>query len=49
MAINTVTDLEDHLFFLKKKKQRDRNIILENNLIFLWSAIPGKKNTLAGQ
>ena len=41
MAINAVTDLEDHLFcFLK---QRDRKIIFENNLTYLWSAIHGKK------
>ena len=33
MAINAVTDLEDHLScFLK---QRDRKIILENSLIVL--------------
>ena len=41
MAINAVTDLEDHLFL--EKKQRNRKIIPENNLTFLWSAILGKK------
>ena len=45
MAINAVTGLKDH-FFLKKNKQRDKKIIFENNLIFLWSAILGEKNTL---
>ena len=41
MAINAVTDLEDNLFcFLK---QRDRKVILENSLTFLWSAILYKK------
>ena len=44
MAINAVRDLEDHLFLKKQqKKQRDRKIVLENNLNFLWSAIFGKK------
>ena len=44
MAIDAVTDLKDNLFcFLK---QRDRKIILENSLNFLWSAILGKKDTL---
>ena len=45
MAINAVTGLKDH-FFLKKTKQRDKKIIFENNLIFLWFAILGEKNTL---
>ena len=44
MAINAVRDFEDHLFLKKQqKKQRDRKIVLENNLNFLWSAIFGKK------
>ena len=33
MAVNAVTDLEDTSFL--EKQQRDRKIILENNLTFL--------------
>ena len=41
MAVNAVTDLEDHIFcFLK---QRDRKIILYNSLTFSLTAILGQK------
>ena len=40
MAENVVKKLEDHFFCFSK--QRDRKIIHENSLTFLWSAILGK-------
>ena len=46
MAINAVTELEDRLFLKKKNKQRDRKIILENNLTSSDLPSLAKKNTL---
>ena len=46
MAINTVTDLEYHLFFLFLKKQRDGdNTLKQLNLPLICH--PLQKNTLA--